>query len=68
MIYLPNYINNIIYDYDPTFKLFIWKKIMNDIITSPVHCDCNSIIFMNIIKYKKYIKYICPYCFLDWYV
>ena len=68
MVYLPNYIKNIIYEYDPTFKLFIWDKIINDIKNSSIHCDCGFIAFIDIIKYKNYIKYICPNCKLDWYV
>jgi len=69
MIYLPKCIQNIIYEYDPTYKLFVWQKNMEYIRDSCIHCDCEFVSFIHIIKYKKQLhQYTCPNCYMDWYV
>ncbi len=68
MCLIPSDIKTIIYEYDPTYKFFIWEKIGLYIKNYSIHCECGFIAFPNVIKYKNYIKYICPNCYLDWYV
>lgn len=69
MTNLPTYIQIIIYEYDPTYKLFIWQKLMKYIKNGGIQCDCGSVSFIHHINYKKQIyQYMCPNCDLDWYV